>query len=482
MDAPRVADAVRDRLASALGCVYVLGRELRSGAGSRVFSAWDVARGHPAVIRVLLTDDDAAPQVPGEIRLVAGLQHPHIVPVLEVGEAGGLPYYAMPFIEGESLRTRLDREGRLDSATASRILADVAGALAYAHRHGLVHRDVRPENIFLEFDCDRVMLTDFGVARSMAGEAVVTAAGVVRGSPTYMSPEQLEGLTLDGRSDLYSLGLVGWEMLAGQRPWADETLYGIIYDQRFEQLPALGDAAPRLRRAIERALCKDPAGRWPSGDDFAVHLRSIDERTSGERMAEQGRRLQEQLLASDAWAVVCEAADRTRQMVAQVSARVRAFERWPRGRVTSRITWLVAGGLAVLLLLGDEHGPIAAARGTPVVVAMADLAGPGPVPPAVVAAVDTTVSAVEGDVAQHINTADDALERVYRELEVAFLEPAARRELGRAQQVWLADRDRVCARQAGPVVQARCEGVLSRRRVTELSELLARAQGRGSTR
>ena len=475
----------------------MLGRELRTSTGSRVFSAWDIARARPAVVRVFAGDDGAAsPRAARENRLVAGLSHPHIVSVFDVGDAGGLTYYAMPFIEGESLRARLNRERRLDAATASRVLGEVAGALAYAHRHGLVHRDVRPENIFLETGTDRALLADFGVARATTGEAIVTPGGVVHGQPTYMSPEQVEGLLVDGRSDLYSLGLIGWEMLAGQRPWAGETLYGIIYDQRFEQPPSLDtvghDVTPRLRQAIERALAKDPAARWPTADDFALELRSVDGPTVRRRVSNGSHRVVEQMLASDAWATVRTVADRGREVIAEASARLRKAVTWPPARSTSRVTWLVAGGVAMLLLLGDGRGaPITEPS---VRAAMAGLGARPvselvPVPPAAVPVDTSPVEAAPVDtpgivaptlVAPRASAIEATLGRVYRQLQAVFSEPAARRELGRAQAMWLAGRDRVCRRHARVDARERCEGELSRRRVAELTELLARAEGRGA--
>ena len=408
-----------------------------SGAKSRVFSAWDIARGRPAVVTVLPAPvgGEAAARVRREMRLVAGVQHPHIVPVFEAGEAGGLPYYATAFIDGESLRARLDRDGCLDSATASRVLGEVAGALAYMHRHGLVHGDVGAESIFLEFETGRVLLADFGVG----GKALV-----------------------DARNDLYRLGLVGREMVGR-------------------------DVAPGIGAAIERALSKDPAARWPTGDDFAAQLRSVERGSLGRRVSQQGQQVVERVRASGAWAVGRGIIDRGLDLAARVRAQLRVHDAWPgRGGVVSRVTWLVAGGAAVLLLLGDGRAPVSVARATPAFVTPAFVA-PAFVAPAFATQAFATVvglrlievppavasGAVDGDV-----VLEDAMGRVYHQLQKAF-EPGARRELGHAQEMWEAGRDRVCHRFTRPDARARCQGELSRRRVTELTELLARVRGQG---
>jgi tRNA A-37 threonylcarbamoyl transferase component Bud32/uncharacterized protein YecT (DUF1311 family) len=431
------ADGVREGLASSLGSAYVLGRELNGGAMSRVFSAWDIALGRPVVIKVLppmMAGLDAAARFRREIRLAAQLEHPHIVPLLAAGEANGLLYYTMPFVDGESLRTRLDRDGPLDPATVQRVLTELARALDHAHRHGVVHRDVKPENIYLESATGRALLADFGIARPIDAAPAdgLTGTGVAVGTPAYMSPEQMDGPIVDGRSDLYSLGLVGWEMLAGERPWAGESIYAIIYNQKFERLRPIRtvrrDVPMRLRRTIERALAKDPRARWTSGDALAAHLQSP---TFPDRWRGSGKTGGRQALA-------------------------------------------VVAGLGLFVAVTGRPAPSSATVRSPGVVVMADAEQP---PASDATATAVTLSSA-GDVVTSFPRADDAnrkLDRVYGQLEAVFREPAARQELRHAQDVWQRDRDRACSHRKA---RQQCQGELAGRRTAELTELLARASGR----
>jgi uncharacterized protein YecT (DUF1311 family) len=484
MSALSETDGIQERLTAVLGSKYVLGRELQGGSMSRVFTAWDVGLARTMAIKVLppLSQEDAIARFRREIRLAAGLQHPHIVPLFDAGEADGLLYYTMPFIEGESLRTRLERDRRLEPALVSRVLGELAGALGYAHRHGLVHRDVKPENIFLEFGTGRALLADFGVARGITADTAVTASGVVIGTPMYMSPEQFEGQAIDGRSDLYSLGLVGWEMLTGERPWAGQTLYSIMYNQKFETLPSLAalqfPPPAGLRRAIERAVAKKPAARWPSGEAFAVAARAGQRRGLRRRVRDKRRWLAAKARSSKAWSTGGDVADHARRLAVQVTTKmwlgdVRSFARRRPREV--RPTWLVAGAAVVLLALRGVMGmdsthpnlrattPAAAVASAALVTADA----PGDMS-------DVSTVANTGD---NRDAADQALAAVYQRVESAFPEPAARRELARAEQAWEADRARACSRRTTAGAQVRCEGVLSRRRMIELSELLTRLRG-----
>jgi Protein kinase domain/Lysozyme inhibitor LprI len=484
MDALVESDGIQARLTAVLGSKYVLGRELQGGSMSRVFSAWDVELARTMVIKVLppLSNEDATARFRREIRLAAGLQHPHIVPLFDAGEADGLLYYTMPFIEGESLRTRLARDRRLDAAFVSRVLGELAGALAYAHRHGLVHRDVKPENVFLEFGTGRALLADFGVARTITVDTAVTASGVVIGTPMYMSPEQFDGQAIDGRSDLYSLGLVGWEMLTGERPWAGQTLYSIIYNQKFEALPSLA-ALPvppptPLRRAIERALAKRPAARWSSGDAFALAARTGQRRGLRRRVRDQQRWLAAKARSSKAWATGGDVADQARRLAAQVTTKVwladvRPFAR--RRPPEVRPAWLVVGAAVVLLALRGVLAMQSPQAARPDFSARTSVAVVAPVASvATDAPTDVSTVANTGDNAY---AADQALAVVYERVESAFPEPAARRELARAEQAWQADRARACRRRTSAGAEARCEGELSRRRMIELTELLTRLRG-----
>jgi tRNA A-37 threonylcarbamoyl transferase component Bud32 len=435
-------DGVRQGLASALGSAYVLGRELNGGAMSRVFSAWDIALGRPVVIKVLppmMAGVDAAARFRREIRLAAQLEHPNIVPLLAAGEVNGLLYYTMPYVDGESLRARLDRDGPLDPPTVQRVLTELARALDHAHRHGVVHRDVKPENIYLESATGRALLADFGIARPIDAEPAdgLTGTGVAVGTPTYMSPEQMDGPVVDGRSDLYSLGLVGWEMLAGERPWAGESIYSIIYSQKFERLRPIRtvrrDVPMRLRRTIERALAKDPRARWRSGDALASHLQTptFPDRWRGS------------------------------------------------GKTGGRQALLVVAGMGLFVAVTGRPAPPSATVGSPGVVVMAD-AEQRPATDVTATADGSAPVALSsaGDVVTAVPATDEAnrkLDRVYGQLEAVFREPAARQELRHAQDVWRRDRDRACSHRKA---QLRCQGELAGRRTAELAELLARASGR----
>src|SRR2546425_6143810 len=219
----RLADLLA-RLQSAVADRYAIERELGRGGMATVYLARDLKHHRKVAIKVLKPDLAAAlgpERFLREIEIAAGLTHPHILPLHDSGEAGGLLYYVMPYVEGESLRDRLDREGQLPLEDALRIARDVASALAYAHQHDVVHRDIKPENILLAGD--QAVVADFGIARAItlaAGEQL-TRTEIAVGTPSYMSPEQaVGGVQVDARSDIYSLGCVVYEMLAGEAPYA----------------------------------------------------------------------------------------------------------------------------------------------------------------------------------------------------------------------------------------------------------------------
>ena len=212
-----------------------------------------------------------------EIKVAARLSHPYIVPVHDSGKAEGLLYYVMPFVEGESLRQRLAREGRLALDDALAIVRQVASALDYAHRQQIVHRDIKPENVMLHEGV--AMVTDFGIAKALeaAGSAHMTATGVAIGTPTYMSPEQAAGATApDGRSDVYSLGCVLYEMLAGAAPFTGTTAQAVIAMRFLQAAPLIRATRPdvpeEVDRALARAMDREPAGRFDTAAQFAQAL------------------------------------------------------------------------------------------------------------------------------------------------------------------------------------------------------------------
>jgi eukaryotic-like serine/threonine-protein kinase len=245
-----------------------------------VYLARDLKHERPVALKVLHPELAAAlgPQrFLREIRIAAKLTHPHILPVHDSGEAGGLLYYAMPFVEGESLRARLQREVQLPVDHATRIGREVAEALDCAHRHGVVHRDIKPENILLEEG--HAVVADFGVARAIdaAGGERLTETGLALGTPAYMSPEQAAGeAAVDCRSDIYSLGAVLYEMLAGEPPFTGRTAQAIIAKRLSGELPRVRRLRPTVPEPVEqamlRALAPVPADRWASAQEFAGAL------------------------------------------------------------------------------------------------------------------------------------------------------------------------------------------------------------------
>ena len=267
----RLADALRDR--------YAIERELGRGGMATVYLARDLKHDRSVAVKVLRPDLAAVlggERFLREIRLTAQLQHPHILSLLDSGEAGGFLYYVMPYIEGESLRERLAREGQLPLEEALRITRGVAGALHYAHHRGVIHRDIKPENILLYQG--EPMVADFGVAlaAASAGRERLTETGLSLGTPAYMSPEQASASPrLDARSDQYSLACVVYEMLAGEPPYTGPTAQAIIAKRFSEPIPHLStvrEVPVGVENAITRALARSPADRFASVAAFAQAL------------------------------------------------------------------------------------------------------------------------------------------------------------------------------------------------------------------
>jgi tRNA A-37 threonylcarbamoyl transferase component Bud32 len=292
-----MSPTLRDQLQSALGGAYALDRELVGGGMAYVFLADDRALGRRVVVKVLrpeLAEGLSAARFKREIQLAARLQHPHIVPLLAAGElASQVLYYSMPYVEGESLRGRLDRVGSLPVAEAVAILRDVASALAYAHRQRVVHRDIKPENILLADG--GAVVADFGIAKAIsasiesdaeqAGDgrraSTLTLAGISLGTPAYMAPEQGAGDAVDHRADLYSLGVVAYELLAGSLPFEGRNTQQLLAAhaaQAPEPLVRRRAAVPEpLAALVMQLLEKQPADRPQTADDV---LRQLDEATA----------------------------------------------------------------------------------------------------------------------------------------------------------------------------------------------------------
>ncbi|HUQ14490.1 MAG TPA: protein kinase [Gemmatimonadales bacterium] len=278
-DAPAaaLAEALRDR--------YTLERELGRGGMATVYLARDLKHDRPVALKVM-HPELAATLGPArflrEIRLCARLQHPHILAVLDSGTAGsegqGQLWFTMPFVEGESLRSRLAREGQLPLADAVRIAREMADGLHYAHQHGVIHRDIKPENILLSGG--HALIADFGIARALAAgeerDDRLTETGMTLGTPQYMSPEQAAGeRTLDSRTDVYSLGCVLYEMLAGEPPFTGPNQQAILAKRLTGPAPHLStvrEIPPAVDQAVARALARTPGDRFATSADFAAAL------------------------------------------------------------------------------------------------------------------------------------------------------------------------------------------------------------------
>ena len=265
----------------ALETSYELIRELAQRGPAAVYLARHRESGKLVAIKAMqaryLDDADALQRFAREARTVADLNHPNIVRTEAIEQFGDRAVaIIMEYMAGGTVRDRLREYGAFSAEDAESVLRDVAAALGYAHRRGIVHRDVRPENVFLEKSTGRALLADFGIARRIEEDAPITLLGASLGTPQYMSPEQIDGREIDGRADIYSLGVLGWELLTGKRPWAGVNLYGVIYKQKHENLPRITSLRPRvpanLLFAIEGALAKDRARRWQTTDQFLEEL------------------------------------------------------------------------------------------------------------------------------------------------------------------------------------------------------------------
>jgi len=277
-----------ERLTEALSGRYVIEREIGAGGMALVYLAEDVKHRRSVAIKVLRSELAAtigSDRFLREIEIAARLSHPHILPLFDSGAAGDLLYYVMPFVAGESLRSKLARQHHLPTDEALRLTREIASALGYAHQQGIVHRDIKPENILL---ADGIALVaDFGIARALrssrtngdGASTTMTVAGMTLGTPTYMSPEQFTADEIDGRSDLYSLGCVLFEMLAGEPPFAGPTIESLLRMHLMAEPRLLSELRPTVPlgvvRAVTRALAKDPAQRFQTAAQFAEAIATV---------------------------------------------------------------------------------------------------------------------------------------------------------------------------------------------------------------
>jgi len=281
---------VEPRLAAALGGRYAIGRALGTGGMATVYLAEDLKHHRKVAVKVLRRDLAAslgAERFLREIEIAARLQHPHILPLLDSGDADGFLYYVMPYVDGESLRDRLSRERELPVADAARVLRDVVDALAYAHQQGVVHRDVKPENILLSGR--HAVVADFGVAKAISdatASRALTTAGMALGTPAYMAPEQASADTnIDHRADIYAVGVVAFELLTGQPPFTGLTAQAVLaghITRTPESVTALRPQVPLpVAELVRRCLEKRPADRWQRAEEMLPALEAVATTNSG---------------------------------------------------------------------------------------------------------------------------------------------------------------------------------------------------------
>ena len=293
-----LGEAVALKLSTALGNRYRVEREIGEGGMAVVYLAHDLRHDRRVALKVLRPELSAylgAERFLREIRIAAQLNHPHIVALHDSGEADGLLFYVMPFVEGESLRQRLGRQGPLDVGEAVTLAAEVADGLSYAHGLGVVHRDIKPENILLAHG--HAAIVDFGIARAVAGTSpTITGTGMSPGTPIYMSPEQAAGdHALDHRTDIYSLGCMLYEMLTGGPPYAGATMQALVVQHAVDPVPSPRAARPdvpeALDAAIRRALAKAPADRFQTAAEFRAALGGLATVPGARPMRPRGARL-----------------------------------------------------------------------------------------------------------------------------------------------------------------------------------------------
>jgi serine/threonine protein kinase len=272
-----VSDNLYDRVVVAIGEQYLVDGEIGRGGSAVVYRGTDLRLGRNVAIKVLPPElafnESVKTRFIREAQTAAGLGHPNIVPIYSVDEKNGIVYFVMGLVRGQSVASHLATEGRWPVDRTERVLREVADALAYAHSRGVVHRDIKPDNILIEGDTGRALVSDFGIARASEGESRLTLTGVAVGTPAYMSPEQALGeRELDGRSDLYSLGVVGYHMLVGEQPFKASSAAAMLV-KHVSEVPARvrqkrPDVPAYLAVAIDRALAKRPEDRWANASEF----------------------------------------------------------------------------------------------------------------------------------------------------------------------------------------------------------------------
>jgi predicted Ser/Thr protein kinase len=338
-----MTDPLLDTLAPLLAGTYTIERELGRGGMGVVYLAREVRLDRLVAIKVLpphlAGDATVRERFLREARTAAQLSHPNIVPIYRAEEVGGFAYFAMAFIEGENLAERVRDRGPLPAADVVRWLRESAWALAYAHARGVIHRDIKAANIMLERGSGRAVVTDFGIARD-ASAASLTQAGEVVGTVYYMSPEQANGHALDGRSDLYSLGVAGYQALSGRLPFEGDNPAAVLLSVANREAPSLAAVAPQVPRplveVIDRCLRKDPADRYETGEELAEALGQALERSRTAVVASGGDRVIPEEQAQALWL-------RAAQLQADAATRLEQRSRQGTG-LTGVTTALTTGG------------------------------------------------------------------------------------------------------------------------------------------
>jgi serine/threonine-protein kinase len=281
--------SIPERLAAALSGSYRIEREVGVGGMATVYLAHDLKHDRQVALKILRPELTAAmgtDRFPREIHIIAQMQHPHILPLYDSGAVDGFLYYVMPFVDGESLRAKMARTGPLPVNEAVRMLQEITDALSYAHARGIVHRDIKPDNVMLSGR--HAAVTDFGVAKavSAAGGDKLTTVGIAVGTPQYMAPEQaMAEPNIDARVDLYAVGVLGYEMLTGHPVFEATTAQGILSAHVLEQPKDVREWRPNvppiLAEALLKCLAKNPADRWQTADELLAQLELVATTPSG---------------------------------------------------------------------------------------------------------------------------------------------------------------------------------------------------------
>ena len=286
-------DELAVRLQAAIGEHYKVEKTLGAGGFAVVYLVRDLNLKRKLAVKVLspdlITSKTVLERFRREAETVAQLSHPHIVPLHFIGQKDDLLYLAMECIEGGSLADRIEKQGKLSADETTRILREVAGALAYAHKRGVVHRDIKPHNVLIESETDRTLVTDFGIARTAEGSSL-TASGMMVGTPAYLSPEQVTGAPSDHRADIYALGVMAYEMLTGQPPFTGPTPTAVLMKRLSSSPPPLGKIRPdtpqMLRDVIDGMLAQNPDERFQNCSDIVRTLGGATPASGGHPTAE----------------------------------------------------------------------------------------------------------------------------------------------------------------------------------------------------